>query len=199
MKIKSDIFRIRTFPRDDKGDKIEPEAQPMQRVLSTDAPFTPQRGGPTAGSIPTEIIYEGSVGDFAEAIRRPCFSCKNFNREAWARIYARWNDPTAPIEMRQKLNGIRAALLESQNATIADRHTSAEGDLDVEHALSTLGVCHPLSEINGAAVITYPTGGCPAEVCGPTQPHGFYKPKDVESERLGSATFDNLMRAAVSK
>ncbi len=132
-------------------------------------------------------------------LRNPCFQCVHFDRKAWAKLYAYWNDSTSPIEERRNLNGVRAALLETQNADIVDKSSGMDGDMDVEHALSLLGICHPLTEIEKEPVIVYPTGGCPAEVCGPTQPNGFYEPKTPEAERLGSQTFDNVMRLAQGK
>lgn len=197
MRIKADLLKIRNFPRDDVGNKIEPEQQPLQRVLVTDgAPVSMQGSGEVKGTIPAEIVYNTSVGEFANALRRPCHSCKRFDTRWWLKMKALCEDPTGPKENRAWLNGIRAYLLETQNATIQSSHVSQEGDMDVEHALSVLGVCQPLTEINGDPVIVYPTGACPNEICTPDKPHGYYDAKDRDNERMGSSVYDDIMRKA---
>lgn len=198
MKIKADLLRVRSLPYDDKGNKIEPEQQPVQRIFKTESDAGLQ-GGPTVGKIATDIIYETNVGAMAGAMRNPCFSCKHFDRRAWRQLLARWNDPLTPIAERQELNGVRAALLGTKNAKIQEKHVSQEGDMDVEHALSTLGICHAFTELNSNVLIVYPTATCPETVCGPTQPNGFYVAKDRDSEKMGSAVFDRVMRLATGK
>src|SRR5258706_10095963 len=198
MKIRSDLLKIQPMV-DKQGKSVEPEQQVVQRVIQTDLPTTMQRGGKQVGTIPGEIVYTSTAGEMAQAMRRPCFSCAKFSRRAWKALYARWADPTTPIDERNQLNGIRAALLQTSNAKIQDRHLSQEGDMDVEHALSVLGGCEPLTEVRSTPVIVCPTGSCPGEVCTPTQPNGFYVAKDKAAERMGSATFDNLMKVATGK
>lgn len=196
MKIKADLLRIRTTPFDDKGDKVEPEAQPMQRVIQTDANVGMQGGG-QVGSIPTEIQYETTVGEYAQGARHQCFTCKHFSRDAWKKLFSMWNDPTASIDKRKALNGIRAALLQTNNATLADRSTNPmDGDFDVEHAVALLGVCKPLTELRKDVVIVYPMSSCPPEVCSKTNPDGLYESRNKELDRVGSQEFDRIMRVA---
>lgn len=198
MKIKADLLRVRSVPVDDKGQKMEPEAQPAQRILKTDSEVT-TRDGKKLGSIPTDIVYETSAGELAQAMRHPCFQCKHFDQKAWFKLFRSWTDPGAPKAMREQLNAIRAALLTTNNAKLADQHVSQEGDMDVEHALSQLGICRVLTEVHNDAIIVHPTGGCPPEICTPTQPDGFYEAKDKDADRLGSQTFDNVMKLATGK
>lgn len=199
MKIRQDLLRVRSNPYDDRGEKIEPEQQPAQRVLTTDAEVSMQ-GGAAVGTLPTQIVYETTAGELARAMRHPCFSCKNFDARSWGRLYLRMTDPTAPLDQRQELNAIRAALLTTRNAKLQNRHVSEkEGDMDPEHALSQLGICRPLTEIHGTPVIVHPLGGCPPEVCTTTEPNGLYDPKDTDADRMGSKTFDNVMKLATGK
>lgn len=198
MRIRADLLRVRSLPYDDKGQPIEPEQQPAQRVFQTDSPAGLQ-GGPVQGTIPTEIIYETTAGHMAGAMRNPCFSCARFDRRAWRKLLERWNDPTAPMHLREYLNQFRAALLQTKNAKLYEKHESQEGDLDVEHALATLGVCHAFSEIRNDVAVVYPTSACPDDVCTATQPAGFYVPKDKQSERMGSQVFDRIMAMAQGK
>lgn len=170
----------------------------MERVISTDIPAGMQ-GGRQVGTIPGEVIFESTAGKMAGAIRNPCFSCKFFNRPAWLKLKAAWDDPTAPIDKRKQLNGIRAALLESNNARIGEKSQTLEGELDVEHALGLLGICQPMTEIDGNPVIVYPQASCPDTVCTPQQPEGFYLAKDRDADRMGSEAYDKIMRLAVGK
>ena len=198
MRIKKEFLRFRTAPYDDAGQKIEPEQQPVQKVMEIDAPAS-MRGGPAVGSIPTQVIQEMSVGELASAMRKPCFSCKHFDRRAWKLLVARWNSPNSPVEERQYLNMVRAGLLQTKNADIVSKSTGTDGDMDVEHALLMLGICRTLTEVQNAPIIVHPTGACPAEVCTPTQPDGFYQPKTTKAERMGSQTYDNIIRTAQGK
>lgn len=201
MKIRADKIRIRTVPFDDKGDKMEPEAQPVQRIFETESQVTSQ-DGTLKGATPTQVIYETTVGELATAMRSPCFSCKHFDAHAWQKILSVWNDPTSSLEQRAQLNQCRAALLQTGNAELQEAHTNPldkEQDMDVEHALSVLGICRPISEIMREPVIVYPTSSCPGEFCTPTQPNGFYDAKDKDADRLGSATYDNVLKTALGQ
>jgi hypothetical protein len=197
MRIKADLLRVKTGLAPD-GSKVEPEAQPMQRALVTDFSASSQQGT-ALGQMKGEIVYDTTAGEMAQAMRRPCFTCKSFDKRAWKKLFLYWNDPLSPMHEREQLNGVRAAILGTNNAKIVEKSQGSDGDMDVEHALSLLGICRPLTEIHSAPVIVYPTGGCPPEVCNSTQPHGLYEPKAKEDERLGSQVFDNVMRLAQGK
>lgn len=197
MKIKADYLRIRNVPFDAEGKPVEPEQQPVQREIQTSFDVTGNMTGQHFGSLPSQIIVENhTVQDFVPMARWKCKGCKHFDREAWKKLMAAWEDPSAPIEQRKYLNGIRGMLHETGNADILKRHNDGSGGLDVDHALKTLGICRPMSEIKQAPIIVYPTSSCPIEVCSAEQPQGFYTPKDREAERQGSEAFDKLMRAA---
>lgn len=197
MKIKADYLRIRNVPFDEAGNPIEPEQQPVQREMVLDVNVNGSLTGQHLGQVPGQIIVENAtVDDYVAMSRWKCKGCKNFDMPAWKKLMRAWEDPTAPMEQRKYLNGVRAALHESGNASIVERHNDGSGELDVDHALKTLGICRPMSEIHQAPIIVYPMSCCPADVCTPTQPQGLYVPKDRESERQGSEAFDKLMRAA---
>jgi len=196
MRIKADLLRVHTGPYAPTGERIEPEQQPAQRVLVTEFPTGMQGTNQQIGAVKGEIIYDVTVGEAAKQARHPCISCRNFDRRAWRKLYIHWSNPATSIEERKLLNGIRTALLETENAKISDRHAALDGDMDVEHALSVLGVCRPLTEINKDPVIVYPTGGCPADVCTPTSPDGLWVAKDLDAEKMGSSVFDNIMNTA---
>lgn len=198
LKIKADVLRIRNSALNAKGEKLEPEQQPAQRVLVTEFDASMQ-GGPKKGAIKGEVVYESTAGQLAAAIRNPCWSCSHFDKVAWKRLHSAWGDPTAPIDSRKQLNGIRAALLETSNAQIIEKSQTQEGDMDVEHAMGLLGICRPLTEIDGNPVIVSPKGGCPDSVCTPSQPDGFFRPKDRAVERSNASNYDTILNLARGK
>lgn len=194
MKIKADLLRIGHGALSPKGEKLEPEEKPVERVLVTDFDAN-MKSGQHVGSIPGSIHYRDTAGDFAQKMRSQCWSCKHFNNDAW-RAYRRSVELSDSMERRRELNAIRAALLDTGNAQIQERHTSQEGDMDVEHALSVLGICKAMTETFQDPVIVYPIGTCPDDVCGPTNPSGLFVPKDIDSEKAGNSAFDQIMRRA---
>lgn len=180
-----------------KGEKLEPEQQPAQRVMATDAAVS-MRGGPQVGSIPTEIVADGTAGEFANAVRSKCFTCKHFDHKGWNQLRLYWGN-SQNKDLFEKLNKVRYALLTTQNPELARRSEGLDGDFDVEHSLTQMGICRPLTEMNGAAVIVSPISTCPDEVCTPAAPVGLYLPKDKEHERLSNVGYDKIMRMATGK
>lgn len=195
MKIREELLRITTVKKDEAGEHVEPEQQRVQQVTPMDFAAS-MRDGRAVGTLPGEIIRETTAGEMALAMRKPCFSCKHFDRAAWKKLYFKWNDPGSPMEMRNFLQNIRAHLLETQNVELVDKHQTQEGDLDVEHAILAMGVCRPLTEITNDVAIVYPRATCPPNVCSPDKPDGLYEPKHTEAERMGSAVYDRVMRTA---
>lgn len=196
LRIRSDVLKVRHHPFDARGHKVEPEQQPVTRVLSTDAAVSMQRGGPPIGSIPTEIITEGSAGEFASSVRSKCFTCKNFDHKAWEKLRLYWGN-SSDKTLFAKLNGVRYSLMVTNNADLSRRSEGIDGDFDVEHSLSQMGLCKPLTEINQDPVIVSPISTCPDNVCTPANPTGLYVPKDKEHARLANSAYDKIMRMAM--
>lgn len=200
LRIKADLLKVRSVPFDEGGQKVEPEQQPAARIMVVDggAPVDMNRTGKHVGSIPAQIIAETTAGEVANTMRSKCFQCKNFNMAAWKKLRLLWGNSSDP-DVFQKLNRVRYALLTTQNPEVARRSEGIDGDFDAEHAISQLGICEPLSEINRDPVIVSPISTCPDEVCTKDAPRGLFVPKDKEHERLGSAAFDQIMRMAEGK
>jgi hypothetical protein len=200
LRIKADLLKVRSVPYDEAGQKVEPEQQPAARVMVIDggAPVSMSRDQRNVGSIPASIIAETTAGEVANTMRSKCFQCKNFNTSAWKKLRLLWGNSSDP-DVFQKLNRVRYALLTTQNPEVVRRSEGMDGDFDVEHSISQLGVCEPLTEINRDAVIVSPISTCPDEVCTKDNPRGLFVPKDKEMERLGSAAFDQIMRMAEGK
>lgn len=201
MKIKKDFLRIAHGVRNAAGEKGEPEQQPIQRVLTFDAPASLQHAGPV-GSIPAQVIYETTAGEFAQGLRGRCGHCKNFDKEAF-RKYRAACESSSSMTKRAEINALRALYATTHNEAVINRSTAAagpgsDGDMDVEHALTFIGICHPLTEMHRDAVLVDETFGCcPDEVCSPDRPQGLFVPLDRAAERAGSADFDAVMNQAV--
>lgn len=196
MKIRKDILNIRAGLRDDVGERIEPEQQLVQRVIDAPAATTASHSGQQVGTMRSEIVVSSSAAEVAAVVKTPCWSCKHFDRETWLKVKSKAEGPLGSQEDRKFLNKIRAALLDSGNAELHERHVSQEGDMDVEHALAHLGVCRPLTEMDNDMVVVYPLATCPASTVTATQPNGLYEAKDKEAKRAGSAAYDMVMKRA---
>ena len=197
MKVKSDQILIDTATNNPDGSPREPEEAPAARVILTDAEVSNGASAETpSGSIPASIVLESTAGEMATGFRYTCMNCKHFNAHAWSRLHQAWRmAPNDSIDAQQ-LNAIRAGLLTTQNADLASLHNDGQNYLDVEGAVQALGVCEPLSEIDGDIIIVHPLGGCPEMVRSPMKPQGLFDARDLDAEKRGSAVFDGLMRKA---
>ncbi len=196
MEIKDDFIQIASTAIDADGNKLEPEEQPARRVLITDTQAKDQHGN-VLGAMDTSIVLESTAGEIAEGFRSFCSQCKHFDPDAWAKIRRAWSNPLHPEH--KALNFIRSGLLQTRNAQLRDMHAGQDGDIDLEHAVALLGICHPLTEIKNDVIIVHPLSCCPDEVKGPSSPDGLFEDKSKDAEKRGSAAFDLLMRKAQGK
>lgn len=197
MDIKNDEIRISTVNFTKEGDKLEPEEQAAARILTGTAPLT---HGTTklAGNIPMQVIGETTVGDLARTFRRQCRTCKHFDHDNWVRILR----TKALSEVRtdqEELNKLRAGLLQTQNASVHDMHLGQDGDIDIEHALASLGICRALTETLNDAIIVHPLSSCPDDVITPTSPDGFYQAKDDHQDKEAASAYDLILRKAMGR
>lgn len=210
MKIQGDMLKISSGALNVKGEKLEPEEQIVRREVKVDAPVQHGVGvgqGKTVGSIATSIITDQSAGDQANAMRTLCGNCLHFRNDRWLIDLAKADHPGAPIEHRRAVNKIRGALLQTANAKITNGSASAEGDLDVEHALRTLGYCQALFEFlkgagknnEEATTLVHPASTCPADVRGPANPDGFFQYASGEAKKAANANYDRILQIAAGK
>lgn len=191
MEIRSDTFLIQHHERDLNGDLVEPEQQPAVRLLEVDGP-THLGQNPTGQELPTTVALEDNAGQFAKGLRSQCFLCKHFKPELAAQVIETWKGGT--IQQRAALNEIRAALMQTQNATVQARMENPldPSDIDVEQGLSHLGLCEIFSEITNDVMFVHATGACP-------EGQDYFVAKDVASEKYGASKFDEIMRRAQGK
>lgn len=204
MKFKEEVFKVIPATHDEGGAKLEPEERPMERRLVADGlPISLNTSGPHLTQPPvarlqhdTVVTIEGTVGEFAHGLRHLCASCTYFDNELWMKRKREWE--TGDISLRKQLNVLRGMLLESQNATIQEMHRGADDDMDVEHALNSLGICRALSEIQQDDIIMHPLAGCP-DFAHDAHGNSLYKPKNREMAQRSTEVYDAIMKAALGR
>ncbi len=203
MKIRNDLLRVASGMAHVDGTKAEPEEQPVERRLIVDSDTTTADGQATKTNVPVHIVSEMSAGVLAKKLSAPCSTCAYFDRKPWLKLLAitEADGTTAPLHVREQINEVRASLLMTNNASLNEMHTGSEGDMDVEHALHSMGFCRALTENNAdhEEVIVHPTGCCPAEVISESAPMGFYKVKDSIAKKEAVSAYDAVFRQAQGK
>ena len=197
MKIRRDLLQIASGVREADGTKAEPEQQPVQRVIETSAGANVS--GQHVGQLPVRFVSEMSAGELANVQSRTCATCKHFDHKAFQNVLRNADAPAAPLEKRQAVNEIRSALLMSGNANLNEMHSGLDGDFDVEAALKSCGVCQILTHLDNDLNVFHPTASCPAHTITPTQPHGYYQPKDRAAKKEASQQRDAILRQAQGK
>lgn len=208
MKIKSEFLSVSSLGVDKDGRKLEAEEQPVMNVIATTAQATLRNAG-VVGSLPTQIVAHSQASEMASAKGRQCYGCKWWAHHQWLRAVNDAEGPAGTHEDRQTINDVRAALLGGGGAKLANEYQDQdEGGVEVEAALHAMGICHALTEherkVDPAMgpkewVVTFPTASCPLSVVTPTQPYGFFKPRDAEAERMMGANRDAVLFQAAGK
>lgn len=198
MKIKNDLLHITNQPTKDDGSAAEPEEQTVSRILMTDLDAAGS-GGNALGSMKGSIVVASQVSEFANALRHPCANCKHFDNRAFEAFVEKADHPASPIHVRETINAMRAALLQTMNASVHAMHTGQDGDMDVEHALRALGFCRALGEAMNDHVVVHPLSSCPPEAISPDRPQGWFVARDRASEKAGDAAYDSIMARASGK
>ena len=206
MKVNGDFIRVNPAGVDgvDRvgGAKPEPEQVQAERVIETEG-FIQMGNGPndpdgkqigTMRDSSMNVIAD--VGTF-ERLAERCRICKHFNQAWWANVRKSMTDGNdANGALRE--NEVRAALMERGLGSL----DVAADDLDVEKAMSSLGVCNAYSSI-GNEMIVHPEATCP-EYEAPSVPggppglplHRMFEHKDKQSAIRANAQRDALLRAA---
>lgn len=208
MKIKSEFLSINRHETTPDGTKVEPEQQPAARIIETEAAATLRGSGAAGtdgqkvGALPARFIFETTAGEAAQKVRTLCAGCKHFRRKAWNQFVDAADSPGAPMERRMLINEVRFAIESQQSEEVRAMHTvetEAGPEMDVEHALRSLGFCGALSEHKKDQIIVHPLGSCPTEVATKERPHGFYEPKSLAHERKANIEYDNILKTAAGK
>lgn len=189
MKIRRDFFRVAVGGRNEDGTKAEPEEQATARVLHVDSETT-HGGAPTSKNMATEVVAYATAGEVAAVQSRQCQTCKHFDRTGWNKLV---NDAEhGTHEERFAINQVRGELM-------ANGLADTEDVPEVEGMLHAMGKCHALSAAQKDLIVVHPESSCPGEICTPTQPRGFYQPRDRAHAKIGQRTRDQILQAAQGK
>lgn len=197
MRIKRDVFAVASGVRAADGTKAEPEQQPTRTLIETSMPINTPQG---AASMPMLLTHDAPAGEAAQALSARCISCKWFRRRAWAQLVEECDFPTAPLMKRQAINEVRSALLLTKNASITEPGEDKDGDFDVEHVMRThMGLCEALSNVRKDYVVVHMTGCCPDDVKSPSQPVGYFTPRNSDVKKAIDAHRDEVLNKAAGK
>lgn len=188
------------------GDPIEPEeqvaevVQPVKPIvtlgnshMAEDVPLAsqPQFVRDAAARLTTHIAHQTSAGELAASVLQRCQSCVHFDPVGWGRLIRR-AEASSDKRLFQALNEVRGQLVEALqiNPAAAERHDlDQSGDVDLEHALKSLGLCKALTEHFKEDVLVMPINPC-------AQPEFFRARPELESRRATAGGYDWILRAA---
>lgn len=209
MKVDKQEIRIIPATHDAAGEKLEPEQRPAEIVLHTSGTIQlgsdPRKVDVGAGvHIPGMVTVDAFAGDLADAARNRCADCAHFDREAWIALYKKWRVGT--YAEQQQLNSLREAADHVNDEDYRDKHQDPDGELDTEHAIQALGVCHALtdywSKIKGEfdPQLFDPACGCP-DTFGPDNTYlgRCFKPRDAAAKKRGAKGYDQILQAAAGR
>lgn len=204
MDIKKEYLRVSVGATDEKGDKLEPEEQQVDRVMTVDANVTSGGGMKQEGSMAINIVASSSVIDLATRSKGLCGNCRYFDNKTWRRDLERIQSPFGSIIAKKMLNELRMMLLQTGNANLKE---TPDGDIDLEGKLQEHGYCKALFAVykdrgesnEDATVLVIPESSCPAEFCNETQPLGWFRPINKAAEKTGVGNYDRLLNAARGK
>lgn len=199
MEIKSDRLEIASGVKDERGDKFEPEQQPVRHVMEV-SPLMSGVAAMRGLSVPTQVVVEGDAIDFARGIMGQCRLCRFFDQAAFM-AWKRHIEATGSKEERQSLNTMRAALLETGNSEIRNMAEGQDGEMDTEAALNACGICQVQTEIFREIMIMHPLAGCPQNDHGPggEDLSNLFKPRNNDARNLGTAVYDDIMNKACGR
>lgn len=186
MKIDNQLLRIQALPYDEKGEKLEPEAMPAERILLSESPMLGNIDRMEHGNLPVKVTVQGTAGQFANNLRSMCAQCKHFDNLNW-------------LKRKQQLenSGEGVRLLNNMHWELMNQ--GLDNDHDREQALGMMGYCKAISEMQKDDVLVHLTGGCPPEYCTPSQPNGFFDDVNFDSKRIADKAYDSVMKQAEGK
>lgn len=197
MEFHDDLLAINTSPRDEHGKQLDPEEKPAERVLSFNLPLSSQTGE-KLGELkhPASVNVSGEVIEFASGYRHQCALCKNFDNALWKRRLHEIECSNSKKDLAE-LQNLRKLYLEHTDDQLLTMHEAADGDIDMEHLLSQLGICLALTSLYKDVSVVHPAGGCP-DYPGPRGEDlsGMFKPRDADAEKHGTSVYDEILRRA---
>jgi len=195
--------------------QVDPEGQTASIEYKTPVVAGPgglaqaQAASGGMGNIPGIIQYQTNVGLMANGARTACVGCAHHDVRAWNKYVDRATGPASTAEER---NEIELAKKRIANASFG--YQKPDGTPDLEATLRDFGICRPLNDwVEGVVgknpvhwpVFTWREANCPStchagahtlQVVTPEQPFGLFRPKDLDTKKIGAGRYDAVLHAA---
>lgn len=177
--------------RADDGTKLEPEEQPVRRVIATTADV--KHGvNPTGAALRTSLTTEMNADEASRIMSEKCHLCAHWRPDEWPAVKRKLQSTPDGQAM---LNRIRGEMLAGGAAAFPGME-NGDDLADVEHALGSAGVCKALSDLFRDDMITMPDATCPE-----TDPHGqplptLFVARRGDARRAATSTRDTILRTA---
>lgn len=176
-----DVLHIESQATDEDGVRVEPEQQPVTRVVEGRAEVQGSISHAAEGSMRTVIEIEQPAGVIADDLRTKCINCRHFDNAGFIAAKKRLQ---GTAEGREQLQTLRTTLIDHNNLGLVDvQSLSTDSDLDV------MGLCRAFSELRRDDVAVHPLSNCPKEM-------QLFQAKDRAAEARGSAAYDAILLPA---
>lgn len=192
MKTNSDQFQIGRGARDEHDQKLEPEEQPVRRILTSDAKMDAGDLGDAIEaqqgrslSVPLSVTAEMIALDAIEMLARQCHLCVHWRRDEFQREKKILE---ATAVGRRDLDVMRAQAIDC-GADVPENVDLSEAD----PVLAIMGKCMALSDLARDSIYSHPQACCPANGPGGEPLPLLFKPR---SERDEMAVRDRILNAA---
>jgi len=204
LQIKQDVITVIPATHDPDGHALEPELAPAVRSIVVATPLSLNNGRIIRPDMPGSFDYETTAGEIAYAMKARCATCKHFNTARWRQLRREldWGN----MEQRAFVNEIRASIEQTLPVSERDKHIDDQGEIDLEHALDSFGLCEAATEIWSREkhemfpVLQLPTGGCPqTKTPSGTNLANLYQPRDRSADRAASDAYDKILGMARGK
>lgn len=184
MDVKDDKLLIQSVPYDvETGEKLEPEAVPVSRVIVGGAAVEGKQTGEILGSIPASMERQSDAIEFANARRSLCGNCKHFDQAG----YFKWISETTEGQQFEA----------EQRTRFAQDYVMSPTRPELVYAMKFLGFCRILTEIHKEMSVTRPDYSCLGSTI--DQPLGYWDPVTTEDEKIASSNYDHILRVAQGK
>ena len=195
MKTIRDRYQIGHGFQEEDGTKLEPELQPVRRIIDSAAEVNgaenieKQLGRDL--SLPLQITSESTAIETAELLAQQCHRCAHWSQTAWDHD-RRILEQTAVG--RADLDRMRAQAIDCG----ADVKITDSARVSADPLLDCMGKCHALSEIANDGIYSHPEPTCPdRDPAGNPLPL-LFKPKS-EEKRAVTSIRDRLLGLASGK
>ena len=200
MKAITDEVRIGHGIPDDKGQPLEPEEQPVDRIITTLGKVTygnaPGQGTPVNMPVRASVTAELTANELAADFATQCEFCANWDPEGYRR------DRMAGVITSDELDDQRANVLELANAAELDSFARDRADLIL---YETLGRCNALTELckpilpaEALPIYMHVRGGCPQYLPDGTRISSLFKPRP-DARRTVTGIRDRILNTASGK